>query len=108
MSDRRVEYFKLVRDRIAELIRASSSQCETEIMSDDDLRSALLEKLVEEAQVARAANVENLAPELADLSRLSTPPLPQSDLIAQPGSKQASSRARSKTSSSLERVPDVD
>lgn len=67
----RITYNKLVRDRIPEIIRAEGKQCEIEVMSDEQHRLALAEKLVEESQeamaAARAGESAGLIKELADL-----------------------------------------
>lgn len=63
----RKEYYKLVRDRIPEIIRASGRECGIEIMDDEEYRRALLDKLVEEAQEAAEAEPQDLVKELADL-----------------------------------------
>ena len=59
-------YNKLVRDRIPEIIRAEGRACEVSILSQSAYRRALLEKLVEEASEAAAADAEHLVTELAD------------------------------------------
>lgn len=61
------EYNKLVRDRIPEIIRLSGRQCAVEVYSEEEYKTALLEKLVEEAHEARAASPCDLPTELADL-----------------------------------------
>ncbi|MEG4112813.1 MULTISPECIES: nucleoside triphosphate pyrophosphohydrolase [unclassified Microcoleus] len=61
------EYHKLVRDRIPEIIRKSGNECEVVILSDAEYRQALLQKLIEEAGEAAAADEEDLVAELADL-----------------------------------------
>jgi predicted house-cleaning noncanonical NTP pyrophosphatase (MazG superfamily) len=64
-------YDKLVRDRIPEIIRQSGSTCGTEVFTDDGaFRSALRNKLVEEAGEAANASDEDLAAELADLQEV--------------------------------------
>jgi len=63
----RTEYHKLVRDRIPEIIRRHGRACETEILSDEAYRQALLEKLREEAQEAIAGGAGQLVTELADI-----------------------------------------
>jgi predicted house-cleaning noncanonical NTP pyrophosphatase (MazG superfamily) len=67
----RVTYNKLVRDRIPEIIRANGKSCQVNVMSEEEYRLALAEKLVEEArEVAEAGfsqNTGDLAKELADL-----------------------------------------
>jgi predicted house-cleaning noncanonical NTP pyrophosphatase (MazG superfamily) len=61
------EYHKLVRDRIPEIIRESGNECETAVLSDEEYRQALRQKLIEEAAEVAAADGENLIRELADL-----------------------------------------
>ena len=63
----RIEYNKLIRDRIPEIIEAEGKRFDIEIMSDVEYRLALLTKLSEEAQEASRATPEKLATELADL-----------------------------------------
>jgi predicted house-cleaning noncanonical NTP pyrophosphatase (MazG superfamily) len=66
----RTVYGKLVRDRIPEIIRVSGRTCESEVMSWEEYRRALLAKLVEEAREAEAAGPAELARELADLQEV--------------------------------------
>lgn len=55
-------YWKLVRDRIPEIIEASGKTCETEILSDADYQMMLDAKLDEElAEYHRDQNLEELA-----------------------------------------------
>jgi predicted house-cleaning noncanonical NTP pyrophosphatase (MazG superfamily) len=61
------EYNKLVRDYIPDIIRRNGDLCEIDILSENEYRQALREKLVEEAQEAAAANEHDLVTELADL-----------------------------------------
>ncbi|WP_439343705.1 nucleoside triphosphate pyrophosphohydrolase [Vacuolonema iberomarrocanum] len=64
---------KLVRDRIPEIIRAAGNTCEIEVLSDDDYKMALRDKLMEEAkEAAAAADVETMMTELADLYEVVT------------------------------------
>ncbi len=63
----RIEYQKLVRDFIPEIIRRSGSSCEVLTMTEEEYRQALRQKLVEEASEAAAADPDYLAVELADL-----------------------------------------
>lgn len=62
----RTTYGKLVRDRIPEIIRASGRECGIEEISEEEVRSALLVKLVEEAEEARAVDAD-LVTECADV-----------------------------------------
>jgi len=63
----RIDYHKLVRDRIPELIRREGRQCETRIASEEEFVSLLRTKLIEEAQEAATASDAELVKELADL-----------------------------------------
>ena len=63
----RQTYNKLVRDQIPDIIRADGRDCGLEIMTQEEYRGALLEKLVEEAREASQAGREGLVTELADL-----------------------------------------
>ena len=63
----RIEYNKLIRDKIPEIIEKAGKSYQIEIMSDDEYRKSLLNKLVEEAQETVDANPSNLRVELADL-----------------------------------------
>ena len=62
-----VEYHKLVRDRIPEIIRSQGETCEVSILDEDDYARALREKLIEEAKEAADAFEGHLITELADL-----------------------------------------
>lgn len=61
------KYYKLVRDRIPDIIRESGNECETAVLSDEEYRQALRQKLIEEAAEVAAADGENFIGELADL-----------------------------------------
>jgi predicted house-cleaning noncanonical NTP pyrophosphatase (MazG superfamily) len=63
----RQEYHKLVRDRIPEIIERDGRKCEIEILSEEEYRQALRQKLVEEAQEAAESSPDHLTTELADL-----------------------------------------
>lgn len=63
----RMEYNKLIRDRIPEVIRQDGRKCQVTIMPEREYRQALLEKLVEEAQETAAARPQEMVAELADL-----------------------------------------
>jgi predicted house-cleaning noncanonical NTP pyrophosphatase (MazG superfamily) len=60
-------YDKLIRDRIPEIIRADGRECGVEVMSEEDYRQSLFQKVVEEAQEVAEASPEKLIAELADL-----------------------------------------
>lgn len=63
----RIEYNKLVRDRIPEIIRAEGRICKVEVLPLQEYREALLTKLMEEAAEITDAPPEKLALEVADL-----------------------------------------
>ena len=63
----RIEYNKLIRDRIPEIIDRDGKQFTTKVMNKNEYHQALLDKLVEEADEARIATPEKLIIELADL-----------------------------------------
>ena len=57
-----IEYNKLVRDKIPDLIRSAGKSCTTEILSDADYINALEKKLDEEvAEYHSDKNIEELA-----------------------------------------------
>lgn len=66
----RIEYNKLVRDRIPEIISDQGRNYSTQILSDADFELALREKLVEEAVEAMDADPDHLVVELADLQEV--------------------------------------
>jgi predicted house-cleaning noncanonical NTP pyrophosphatase (MazG superfamily) len=63
----RVDYNKLVRDRIPEIIGSHGDRAVTRVLDEADYRDALLAKLVEEAREASSARAEELPAELADV-----------------------------------------
>ena len=63
----RVEYHKLVRDRIPGLIRAGGGRPVTRVLDGPSYHVALLAKLAEEAAEARQAADADLPGELADV-----------------------------------------
>jgi predicted house-cleaning noncanonical NTP pyrophosphatase (MazG superfamily) len=63
----RVEYHKLVRDRVPELIRERGGRPATRVLDAPSYHVALLAKLVEEAAEARQAADADLPGELADV-----------------------------------------
>jgi len=65
-----IEYNKLVRDRIPEIIAAEGRTCQTETMQLEDFRQALLSKITEEAAEVASAPTEKLGVELADLQEV--------------------------------------
>lgn len=58
---------KLVRDGIPEIIRASGGHPKIRVLSFDEYRLALKEKLVEESEEALSATEVDLLEELADI-----------------------------------------
>jgi len=66
----RIEYHKLVRDHIPEMIRRDGSTCEVVTMTEEEYRQALREKLIEEACEAAGADSDHLVIELADLAEV--------------------------------------
>ena len=58
---------KLVRDGIPDIIRASGAEPVLRVLDQEEYRTALLEKLVEEAEEASASDSEHLLEELADV-----------------------------------------
>lgn len=62
-----IEYNKLVRDRIPEIIRSHGDNCDMVVLGDDEYRLALRAKLCEEAQEVATASPEDLITELADV-----------------------------------------
>jgi predicted house-cleaning noncanonical NTP pyrophosphatase (MazG superfamily) len=63
----RVDYNKLVRDRIPEIIGSHGDRAVTRVLDEAAYRDALLAKLVEEAREASGARGEELRAELADV-----------------------------------------
>ncbi len=63
----RTYHDKLVHDAIPAIIRAAGGTCVTARMDEREHRRALLDKLVEEARDAAAADPRDLVAELADL-----------------------------------------
>ena len=63
----KIEYNKLIRDRIPEIIEESGLQYQTEMLTEEKYRDALFAKLIEEAQEVATAPPDSLVAELADL-----------------------------------------
>lgn len=63
----RVTHNKLIRDRIPEIIAAAGHQTATHVLDGPEYRTALLAKLVEEANEAQSASSDDLPAELADV-----------------------------------------
>ena len=63
----RVDYNKLVRDGVPEIIGSRGDRAVTRVLDEAAFRDALLAKLVEEAQEASGAHGEELPAELADV-----------------------------------------
>ena len=47
----KVEYNKIVRDKIPQIIRDSGRTCEYKILGESEVKEALKEKLLEKAQI---------------------------------------------------------
>jgi predicted house-cleaning noncanonical NTP pyrophosphatase (MazG superfamily) len=62
-----VTYNKLIRDRIPEVIQADGRRAVTRVLDSCGYQSALLAKLVEEANEAQMASADDLPGELADI-----------------------------------------
>lgn len=60
-------YNKLVRDRIPTIIRQSGRQLEFTVLSEEDYRQALRDKLTEEAKEAAEAVPSELSKEIGDV-----------------------------------------
>lgn len=65
----RVEYHKLIRDRVKEKIEEKGDSCEVQVLKDDNsFKAALLKKVVEEAtELSLAKSREEFLSEYADL-----------------------------------------
>jgi predicted house-cleaning noncanonical NTP pyrophosphatase (MazG superfamily) len=63
----KVEYNKLVRDKVPEIIRASGRTCEYKILGKSEIKNALKDKLLEKAQVFMNSPSED---ELSDIYEL--------------------------------------
>jgi len=63
----RVDYNKLVRGRIPEIIGSHGDRAATRVLGQADHPEAQLAKLVEEAREASGASAEELPTELADM-----------------------------------------
>jgi predicted house-cleaning noncanonical NTP pyrophosphatase (MazG superfamily) len=62
-----MEYQKLIRDLIPNIIAASGRRCETRVLPETAYRDALRDKLIEEAQEVKQASPGELATEIADV-----------------------------------------
>ena len=62
-------YNKLVRDRIPEIIEKDGASFKTSVLNDEDFKTELLKKLIEEAQEVVGAKDDNkeLVKELGDI-----------------------------------------
>lgn len=66
-----VEYNKLVRDRIPEVIEEDGDECQYEQLEEQDYSSMLREKFIEEAkELIAAEGKEEIINELADFAEL--------------------------------------
>lgn len=65
----RVQYNKLIRDRVKEKIESSGDTCEVDVIKDDSaFKNALLAKLIEEAtELSGTKNREDFLSEYSDL-----------------------------------------
>ena len=63
----KVEYNKIVRDKIPEIIRGSGRTCEYKILGESEVKDALKEKLLEKAQIFLKRPSED---ELSDIYEL--------------------------------------
>lgn len=64
----RVEFNKLIRDRIREIIESKGDACEVKVLDDQAFLPALQEKLVEEAtELSKANSREEFLSEYADV-----------------------------------------
>jgi predicted house-cleaning noncanonical NTP pyrophosphatase (MazG superfamily) len=63
----RVDYNKLVRDRIPEIIEADGHHAVTRLVEGQEYRETLLAKLMEEAREAATSPADELPEELADV-----------------------------------------
>lgn len=63
----RVEYNKLVRDKIPQIIKESGRVCEYKVLGDSEIKDALKEKLIEKAQIFSNKPSED---ELSDIYEL--------------------------------------
>ena len=76
-------YNKLVRDRIPEIIKNDGKTPKTRILNDEEYRSELFKKIVEEAQeVASAPNKNALLKELGDVLEVVDAMIKANDLDA--------------------------
>lgn len=58
---------KLVRDRIPEIINQAGESPEVTVLAPEDLRTALMDKLLEEAQELRDSDASGRVEEMADV-----------------------------------------
>ncbi|WKY45815.1 nucleoside triphosphate pyrophosphohydrolase [Eubacteriaceae bacterium ES2] len=63
----KVEYNKLVRDKIPQIIKESGRTCEYKILGDSEIKDALKDKLIEKAQIFSNKPSED---ELSDIYEL--------------------------------------
>lgn len=65
---KRVEYNKLIRDRVKEKIESKGEACEVKVLNEKDFVTALRQKLVEEAtELSESSTREDFLAEYADL-----------------------------------------
>ncbi len=63
----KIEYNKLVRDKIPQIIKDSGRTCDFKVLDDPEMKEALKEKLIEKAQVFSEKPSED---ELSDIYEL--------------------------------------
>lgn len=68
----RIEYNKLVRDRVPEIIRRQGKICRTRTLDNSQYKRSLRMKLLEEAEEAALAPERELGNELGDLLEVIT------------------------------------
>lgn len=66
----RIVYNKIVRDRIPEIIASHGDRAEIEVVSEDQARVLLFEKLMEEAGEAMKAPADKIDDEFADIAEV--------------------------------------
>lgn len=64
----KIEYNKLIRDRIPQIIEKAGKQCQVHVLSDDQYKTELKRKLIEEANEVNDASIkEKITEEIADV-----------------------------------------
>lgn len=67
MTEKKITFNKLVRDRIPQIISDSGGKCHTRTLNDEEYKAALIEKAKEEIDELKAASPEYTTEEAADL-----------------------------------------